>query len=65
MAGKAARVEASNELRVSANLAIVETLIALGWKGEAMKKMQAMKSALEIDEENRKRLGELAMKLVG
>jgi len=62
---KAYRVEAGEAARAKAGVAIVECLTELGWKGEARKKMQAMKSELKIDAETRKKLEELAVKLLG
>lgn len=61
---KAARLETTNEMKLKANLVIVETLVALGWKAEALKRMQAMRSTLEIDAQAKKLLGELATKLL-
>jgi hypothetical protein len=44
---------------------IAEALTALGWKAEARKKMQAMRTELKIDAAARKKLEELALRLLG
>jgi hypothetical protein len=62
---KAARLETTNRIRLEAGIAILEALEALGWKAEALKKMQAMKAGLVIDAESKKKLGEIASRLIG
>ncbi len=59
----AAKMDVQDELRARATVAIVETLLAMGWKAEAMKKLQAMKG-ISMDPADRKRLDAILRKAI-
>jgi hypothetical protein len=64
-AGKAGeRMDAGNKEKLAASMAAVETLIDLGRKTEAQKKMQEMRAELKIDRKARQKLEELAGRLI-
>lgn len=61
---KAYRADKNDAAKALAGVAIVEALTWLGWKDEARRKMQAIRSEIKIDAAARKKLEELALKLL-
>lgn len=58
-------VGAGGTTALPAEIAIVRSLVALGWKAEALKKLQAIRKGYAVDEESRRTLEQLAMALLG
>ena len=50
---------------LQAEVAIARSLVALGWKGEALKKLQTIRRGYTVDEDTRRTLEALAMQLLG